>query len=235
MEGLEIRQIRAAAKRLAGRVNRTPLLRSALLSEHLGAEIYLKLENLQLTGSFKVRGAMSRTLDRPEFRELAPFRFKPIAGGLEQTGNPDLVSASIQSYDARWEWFPSASDVIAVSAFYKDFTNPIESVQVSGAALTETFQNANNARNQGEHHMPYRNANYFMALVLVVLVIVLALRWFLLATYVYQIVNEGFKWLVGHKRPLRAERIAAFLELPLEIHDTGYGLLEERLVAMMGR
>jgi hypothetical protein len=31
----------------------------------------------------------------------------------------------------------------------------------------------------------------------------------------------------------RAERIAAFLELPLEIHDTGYGLLEERLVALM--
>jgi hypothetical protein len=31
----------------------------------------------------------------------------------------------------------------------------------------------------------------------------------------------------------RAERIAAFLELPLEIHYTGYGLLEERLVALM--
>jgi len=96
-----------------------------------------------------LRLSASQTVNRPEFRELAPFRFKPIAGGLEQTGNPDLISAAIDSYDARWEWFPSATDVIAVSAFYKDFTNPIEAVQVSGAALTETFQNALSARNQG--------------------------------------------------------------------------------------
>jgi len=96
-----------------------------------------------------LRFSASQTVNRPEFRELAPFRFKPIAGGLEQTGNPDLVSASITSYDVRWEWFPSAADVIAVSLFYKDFTNPIEAIQVSGAALTETFQNALGARNQG--------------------------------------------------------------------------------------
>jgi hypothetical protein len=36
------------------------------------------------------------------------------------------------------------------------------------------------------------------------------LRWFLLATYVYQWAREGFKWLVGHKRPLRAERLRAY-------------------------
>ncbi len=97
--------------------------------------------NLRLSGS--------QTVNRPEFRELAPFRFKPIASGLEQTGNPDLVSATIQSLDARWEWFPAAGDVIAVSLFYKRFTDPIEAVQVSGAALTETLQNADSARNQG--------------------------------------------------------------------------------------
>lgn len=37
-----------------------------------------------------------------------------------------------------------------------------------------------------------------------------ALRWFLLATYVYQLLREGLKWLVGHKRPLRAERMRAY-------------------------
>jgi len=40
-----------------------------------------------------------------------------------------------------------------------------------------------------------------------------ALRWFLLATYVYQVAREGLKWLVGHKRPLRAERIRAYLQV----------------------
>ena len=37
-----------------------------------------------------------------------------------------------------------------------------------------------------------------------------ALRLFLLATYVYQLVEEGAKWLLGHKRPLRAERVRAY-------------------------
>jgi GT2 family glycosyltransferase len=37
-----------------------------------------------------------------------------------------------------------------------------------------------------------------------------SLRWFLLATYLYQAAREGLKWLVGHKRPLRAERIRAY-------------------------
>ena len=35
-------------------------------------------------------------------------------------------------------------------------------------------------------------------------------RWFLLLTYAYQWVREGAKWLVGHKRPLRAERVRAY-------------------------
>ena len=39
------------------------------------------------------------------------------------------------------------------------------------------------------------------------------LRWFLLVTYVYQLVREGFKWLVGHKRPLREERVRAYSQV----------------------
>ncbi len=40
-----------------------------------------------------------------------------------------------------------------------------------------------------------------------------ALRAFLLATYGYQLTREGFKWLVGHKRPLRAERVRAYRQV----------------------
>ncbi len=36
------------------------------------------------------------------------------------------------------------------------------------------------------------------------------LRWFILSTYLYLFVLEGLKWLVGHKRPLRRERVAAY-------------------------
>jgi N-acetylglucosaminyl-diphospho-decaprenol L-rhamnosyltransferase len=40
-----------------------------------------------------------------------------------------------------------------------------------------------------------------------------ALRWFLLGTYVYQVAREGLKWLVGHKRSMRAERMGAYCQV----------------------
>src|SRR3546814_255461 len=55
-----IDDIRAAAERLQGQVIRTPLVPAARMSEVLGCELYLKLENLQRTGSFKDRGAYVR-------------------------------------------------------------------------------------------------------------------------------------------------------------------------------
>jgi threonine dehydratase len=55
-----IDDIRAAAERLDGQVIRTPLVPAARMSEVLGCELYLKLENLQRTGSFKDRGAFMR-------------------------------------------------------------------------------------------------------------------------------------------------------------------------------
>jgi threonine dehydratase len=52
--------IEAAAGRIAGRVLRTPAIRSDGLSRATGAEIVLKLDNLQATGAFKERGAANR-------------------------------------------------------------------------------------------------------------------------------------------------------------------------------
>ncbi len=55
-----IRDIETAARRLAGRALRTPLLESPLLNERLGGRLLVKPECLQLTGSFKFRGAFNR-------------------------------------------------------------------------------------------------------------------------------------------------------------------------------
>jgi threonine dehydratase len=51
-----------AQRRIRGLVHRTPLVPSRSLSEHLGAKVYLKLECLQKTGSFKPRGAFNKML-----------------------------------------------------------------------------------------------------------------------------------------------------------------------------
>lgn len=54
--------IRAAAKRLHGRVDRTPMRRSRALSEATGADIWVKYENDQYTAAFKERGALNKLL-----------------------------------------------------------------------------------------------------------------------------------------------------------------------------
>jgi threonine dehydratase len=54
--------IRAAAQRIAGAVERTPCLRSRTLSRLTGAEVWLKFENLQFTAAFKERGALNKLL-----------------------------------------------------------------------------------------------------------------------------------------------------------------------------
>jgi threonine dehydratase len=52
-------EIEAAAERIRGHAWHTPLVRSAWLSDRTGADVWLKLEMLQTTGSFKIRGALN--------------------------------------------------------------------------------------------------------------------------------------------------------------------------------
>ena len=69
IEPPSIAEIRAAAERIKGAVIRTPMLVSRTLSEIIGAEVWLKFENLQFTASFKERGALNKLLQlTPEER-----------------------------------------------------------------------------------------------------------------------------------------------------------------------
>ena len=65
-----IDDIRAAAKRIEGAIVRTPMLISRTLSEIVGAEVWLKFENLQFTAAYKERGALNKLLQlSPEERD----------------------------------------------------------------------------------------------------------------------------------------------------------------------
>ena len=57
---LGLHDILAAQRKIGGLIARTPLEYSFLLSQRAGCEVYLKLENWQKTGSFKVRGAINK-------------------------------------------------------------------------------------------------------------------------------------------------------------------------------
>ena len=59
---ISLRDIEDARETIGDLVKRTPLVRSQFLSNFCGGEVYLKLENLQITSSFKIRGALNKML-----------------------------------------------------------------------------------------------------------------------------------------------------------------------------
>lgn len=102
-----------------------------------------------LSDRTNLRAAASQNVNRPEFRELAPFEFTDVVGGQAALGNPNLTSATITSFDLRWEWFPSSFGVVAASVFYKDFTDPIERTLELAVELRSTWRNVDSAHNYG--------------------------------------------------------------------------------------
>ncbi len=96
-----------------------------------------------------VRFAYGRTISRPDFRELSPFEFTNVLGGFNTVGNPNLKRATIDNFDARWEWFLGGDQVMAASYFYKRFDDPIEVSVQPTQDFRQSFLNADNAINQG--------------------------------------------------------------------------------------
>jgi len=76
MEDITLKSVYQARQRIAPVIRKTPLVRSALLSEKQGGEVRLKLENLQETGSFKLRGAANALLAlTPEQKQSGVLAF----------------------------------------------------------------------------------------------------------------------------------------------------------------
>ena len=103
----------------------------------------------RLTERMNLRLAASRTITRPDFRELAPFEFTDFVGGRTILGNPDLERTQIDNFDFRWETFPQIGGILAVSAFYKRFQKPIEQIVQPQAEVRITYENAEGAHNYG--------------------------------------------------------------------------------------
>lgn len=102
-----------------------------------------------ITDDMNFRLAASRTLARPEFRELAPFTFADFAGGFLVAGNPLLARSRISNFDGRWEWFPRPGTVLSVSGFHKFFDDPIEVFVVPSTELIKSWVNVEDATNYG--------------------------------------------------------------------------------------
>lgn len=97
------------------------------------------------------RLAYGRTINRPEFRELSPSVYYDFELASNVQGNHDLKAALIDNIDLRYEFYPSASELISLSLFYKRFSNPIEWTYTvnGGTNLTYSYTNAKAANNVG--------------------------------------------------------------------------------------
>ena len=112
---------------------------------------FLPSVNLVYSASAKqnIRFSYSTTLNRPEFRELAPFAFYDFNNRIVVGGNPNLVRATIQNFDARYEIYPGKGQLISVSGFYKKFKNPIELTSDPNNFSSTAYQNALSGENYG--------------------------------------------------------------------------------------
>lgn len=106
-----------------------------------------------ITERAQLRVGYASTVNRPEFRELAPFAFYDFSFNNVLRGFDSLRVATVQNLDARYEFYPSAGEIISVGAFYKRFTDPIEMFFLpgagSGGTRNFTFGNARRATSVG--------------------------------------------------------------------------------------
>jgi len=80
---------------------------------------------------FVIRASYGRTVNRPEFREIAPFADYDFINNESLTGNPLLKSAVIDNYDLRMELYPrrKPNESISIGVFYKNLQTPIERIR----------------------------------------------------------------------------------------------------------
>lgn len=102
-----------------------------------------------LSPTVNLRAGYSYTLARPTFRELAPFIFFDFVRRRNVSGNPNLLETRIHNLDARAEWFVGENEVLAASAFYKQFQDPIERIINNPQSGDVGFDNADGARSYG--------------------------------------------------------------------------------------
>ncbi|MDF1763757.1 MAG: TonB-dependent receptor, partial [Oleibacter sp.] len=117
-------------------------------------DIYPSLNTLyKPTESLQFRASYYSSINRPDFREVAPAEFTDTVSGDTYKGNENLIESTIDNYDLRTEYYFSDDESIAIGYFRKDFTNPIERTSgvISGSSnsVIYSYENSGEAYAQG--------------------------------------------------------------------------------------
>jgi outer membrane receptor protein involved in Fe transport len=107
--------------------------------------------NWKINDQQQIRFSGSRTLARPEYRELAPITSRDVVNGENTQGNENLSRTNVTNADVRWEMYPTDGELVSVALFAKRFDLPIERVAGSGSGGTSYvfYENARSADNYG--------------------------------------------------------------------------------------
>lgn len=99
---------------------------------------------------YQVRFGYGETVVRPDLREVVPVGYFDPLTDIRTTGSVALVSSTLKNYDLRYELYGDNGDNLALSLFYKDITNPIETVlSVGDSTYTASFTNGQSAKLYG--------------------------------------------------------------------------------------
>jgi hypothetical protein len=96
----------------------------------------------------KFRFSASKTLARPEFREVANFAYYDFVRNAQILGNSKLEKSDIYNLDFKYEYYPKSGENISIGVFGKNFIKPIEQIVADGSVpsnLLLTFTNPNKA------------------------------------------------------------------------------------------
>jgi len=99
----------------------------------------------EIIPNMNLRLAYGKTLARPTLREMAPYVSQDFVNDYFFIGNPNLKRTLIHNYDIRWEWFTRPGEILALSGFYKSFSNPIERVILTDNGSVQ-FNNVDKAK-----------------------------------------------------------------------------------------
>jgi len=80
---------------------------------------------IRLSDRQNLRLAAYQTVARPDPREVTTDAYEAVAGDCSNIGNPELQRSTIRNADVRWERYPRAGEILSVSGFVKQFTDPI--------------------------------------------------------------------------------------------------------------
>ncbi|UVO53923.1 TonB-dependent receptor domain-containing protein [Sphingomonas sp. SUN039] len=112
----------------------------------------------EVANGMQVRVSASKTIARPQFRELINQPYFDPDSNRQYRGNPLLVDSQLYNAEGRFEWYFAPEQRLSVSAFYKKIDKPIEAF-ITGGDLVTSFANAPTATLYGAEFELQKNFN----------------------------------------------------------------------------